>query len=64
MLWKWHHVSLASISAAAVPLLILLAEHSLPPFLASLFISGMVILLRHRTNIERLHNGTESRFRA
>jgi len=64
MLWKWRFVSLASITAAAVvPLLVLLLERSLPLFLASLFISGMVIL-RHRANIERLRNGTESRFRA
>jgi glycerol-3-phosphate acyltransferase PlsY len=64
MLWKWRYVSLASIAAAAVvPLLILLAERSFPLFFASLFISGMVIL-RHRGNIERLRNGTESRFRA
>jgi glycerol-3-phosphate acyltransferase PlsY len=64
MLWKWRYVSLASITAAAVvPLFILLTERSLPLFLATLFISAMVIL-RHRTNIERLRNGTESRFRA
>lgn len=62
-LWKWRYVSLASITAAVVPLLILLAERSFPLFFASLFISGMVIL-RHRGNIERLRNGTESRFRA
>lgn len=64
MLWKWRYVSLASITAAAVvPLFILLAEQSFSLFLASVFISGMVIL-RHRANIERLRNGTESRFRA
>jgi glycerol-3-phosphate acyltransferase PlsY len=64
MLWQWRYVSLASITAAAlVPLFILLAEQSFPLFFASLFISGMVIL-RHRANIERLRNGTESRFRA
>jgi glycerol-3-phosphate acyltransferase PlsY len=64
MLWKWRYVSLASITAAAiVPLFILLAEQSFPLFFASLFISGMVIL-RHRANILRLRNGTESRFRA
>jgi glycerol-3-phosphate acyltransferase PlsY len=62
MLWRWRYVSLASIAAAAVvPLFVLLVERSLPLFLATLFISGMVIL-RHRTNIERLRDGTESRF--
>jgi glycerol-3-phosphate acyltransferase PlsY len=64
ILWKWRYVSLASISAAAAtPLLVGLLERSLPILLASLFISGMVVL-RHRANIERLLNGTESRFRA
>lgn len=64
VLWKWRYISLASISAAAVmPLLFLAVDRSLPFFLATLFIGGMVIL-RHRSNIERLLNGTESRFRA
>jgi len=64
VLWKWRYVSLASISAASlIPFLVLLAERSLPLFAATLFISGMVVL-RHRSNIERLRNGTESRFRA
>jgi len=64
VLWRWRYVSLASISAAAIiPFLVLLAERSLPLFAATLFISGMVVL-RHRSNIERLRNGTESRFRA
>jgi len=64
VLWKWRYVSLASITAAAVvPFFVLAADRSLPLFLATLFISGMVVL-RHRTNIERLRNGTESRFKA
>ena len=64
ILWKWRYVSLASISAAALtPFLVLLAERSLPLFLVTLGISGMVIL-RHRTNIARLLDGTETRFRA
>ncbi len=63
-LWAWRYVSLSSISAAVViPFLILLFERSWPLFGVALFISAMVTL-RHRSNIERLLNGTESRFRA
>ncbi|WP_027713700.1 glycerol-3-phosphate 1-O-acyltransferase PlsY [Desulfuromonas sp. TF] len=63
LLWKWRFVSLGSvIAAAATPILVLLVEKSMPLFLATLFISAMVVL-RHRVNIERLLNGTESRFK-
>lgn len=64
VLWKWRFISLASISAAAAaPFLVLAFESSAPLFLATLFIAGMVIV-RHRSNIERLRSGTEIRFRA
>jgi glycerol-3-phosphate acyltransferase PlsY len=64
LLWKWRFVSLGSVTAAAAtPILVLLVEKSMPLFLATLFISTMVVL-RHRVNIERLLNGTESRFKA
>lgn len=64
VLWKWSYVSLASLCAAGIiPLLVVIFERSLPLFLVTLFISGMVIW-RHRGNIERLLNGTENRFRA
>jgi glycerol-3-phosphate acyltransferase PlsY len=64
LLWKWRFVSLGSVTAAAAtPILVLLVEKSMPLFLATLFISAMVVL-RHRVNIERLLNGTESRFKA
>lgn len=64
ILWRWRYVSLASVSAAAaIPLLVGLFERSWPLVLATLFISMMVIV-RHRANIERLRNGTESKFKA
>jgi glycerol-3-phosphate acyltransferase PlsY len=62
LLWKWRYVSLGSICAAAsIPLLVYLVERSVPLLLATLVISGIVIL-RHRSNISRLINGTENRF--
>lgn len=63
VLWKWRYVSLASICAAGIIPLLVAFERSLPLFLVTLFISGMVIW-RHRGNIERLLSGTENRFRA
>jgi glycerol-3-phosphate acyltransferase PlsY len=64
ILWRSRYVSLASICAAFTILLINYGiEHNIPLFLASLFLSGMVIF-RHRGNIKRLYNGTESKFKA
>lgn len=62
MVWIWRYISLGSISAAAAfPFLILAIDRSLPLFLGTLFISAMVII-RHRTNIERLLAGKENKF--
>ena len=63
VLWRWRFISLASISAAAtIPLLILFFERSSSLFAATLVIAAIVIW-RHRANIERLRNGTESKFK-
>lgn len=63
VLWKWRFISLASISAAAtIPLLVLFFERSSSLFAATLVIATIVIW-RHRANIERLRNGTESKFK-
>ncbi len=64
LLWKWRYISLGSISAAAViPFLVFFFERSFPLFVATLFISAMVIV-RHRANIDRLLSGTENKFKA
>ncbi len=58
-----RYISLGSILAAmSAPLLILMLNHPPPIFLTTLFIATLVIW-RHRTNIHRLLNGTESRFK-
>ncbi len=63
LVWKWRYISLGSISAAAaIPLLVWLFEGSLPLLLATLVISCIVIL-RHRTNIQRLLRGSENKFK-
>jgi glycerol-3-phosphate acyltransferase PlsY len=57
-------ISLGSVMAAmSAPLLILLFNHPQPVFLATLFIAALIIW-RHRTNIKRLLDGSESRFKA
>lgn len=62
VLWKWRYISLSSISAAAaIPFLVIALERSLPLFAATLVIAAIVIW-RHRSNIERLRSGGESRF--
>ncbi len=64
LLWKWRYISLGSITAAGViPFLVLFFERSFPLFVATLFISAMVIV-RHRANIDRLRSGTENKFKA
>lgn len=64
ILWRTRYVSLASVCAAvAIPILNYFIEHDIPIFLASIFLSGMVVF-RHRENIKRLINGTESKFKA
>lgn len=63
----WRYVSLASISAAAaLPLLVyvLYAPGHAPPAAVSTctLLAAIVVILKHRWNIERLIIGTEPRF--
>ena len=59
-----RYISLGSVLAAlSAPLLILLLNHPQPIFLATLFIAALVIW-RHNSNIRRLLDGTESRFKS
>jgi glycerol-3-phosphate acyltransferase PlsY len=59
-----RYISLGSVLAAlSAPLLILLLNHPQPIFLATLFIAALVIW-RHNSNIRRLLDGTETRFKA
>jgi glycerol-3-phosphate acyltransferase PlsY len=63
----WRYVSLGSISAAAaLPLLVYLlyAPGHAPPtaVTAATLLSSVLIIVKHRKNIERLLSGTEPRF--
>lgn len=58
-----RYISLGSVLAAlSAPLVILLLNHPQPIFLATLFIAALVIW-RHNSNIRRLLDGTENRFK-
>jgi acyl phosphate:glycerol-3-phosphate acyltransferase len=64
ILYKTRYVSLGSIAAAALfPFLVLFINRSHELLAAALVIS-ILIILRHRANIRRLLDGTESRFHA
>lgn len=52
-------VSLSSIVAAIAVNGIALALQLPPPYLAFTFLAGMYVIVRHRTNIERILQGTE-----
>jgi acyl phosphate:glycerol-3-phosphate acyltransferase len=63
----WRYVSLASISAAAaLPLLVYLlyAPGHAPPTAVSVstLLAAVLVIIKHRDNIERLMAGTEPRF--
>ncbi len=59
-----RYISLGSVLAAlSAPLLILMLDYPQPIFLSTLFIAILVVW-RHRSNISRLMNGTETRFKA
>lgn len=56
-----RYVSLASVVTAGLfPIMMLLRNQPLPVVLYALFV-GLLIIFRHRTNIERLIRGEESR---
>lgn len=63
ILWRWRYVSLASICAAAViPFMVYLFGSSFPVMMATVLIASGVIY-RHSSNIQRLRNGTETKFK-
>ena len=60
----WRYVSLGSVLAAAImPLFIWFSPHTAELLIATTLISTIVII-KHHTNIRRLMDGTESKFKA
>lgn len=57
----WHYVSIASILAAiTLPLLAALLAYP-PPFIYSATLVALLVLVKHRSNIQRLRAGVESK---
>jgi glycerol-3-phosphate acyltransferase PlsY len=64
VLYRWRYVSLASMAAAAVvPSLVAFIEKTPAYTLMALVVAALVIW-RHRENIRRLREGSESRFKS
>jgi glycerol-3-phosphate acyltransferase PlsY len=58
-----RYISLGSVLAAmSAPLLVLMLNEPQPIFLSTLFIATLIIW-RHRSNIKRLMDGSENRFK-
>ena len=61
---RTRHISLGSIVAAGLfPLAVWLIEHPPAPVLLVSIFAAVLIVYRHKSNLERLHAGTESVFR-
>ncbi len=57
----WHYVSIGSILAAiTLPLLAALLAYP-PPFIYSATLVALLVLYKHRSNIQRLREGTEAK---
>jgi glycerol-3-phosphate acyltransferase PlsY len=64
IVWKWRYISLGSIvCATSIPILIaFFRDESQAYFIVSVVIAG-VILFRHQSNISRLLQGTENKWK-
>ncbi len=64
VLVPWRYVSLASISAAAMmPVFAALIDRK-PAIIAMSLAIASIVIVKHSSNIKRLINGTENRFKA
>lgn len=64
VLWRWRYVSLASICAAMIiPFAVYLFESSWPLLIATFLIASGVVY-RHSSNIQRLRDGSETKFKS
>jgi len=64
VVWKWRFISLGSIAAAvAMPGMVAVFD-SRPPVVIMAVIIALLVVWKHRENIRRLKEGTESKFKA
>jgi len=64
VVWKWRYISLASITAAvAMPGMVAVFD-SRPAMVIMTVIVALLVVWKHRENIKRLREGTETKFKA
>jgi len=64
IVWQWRFVSLGSIvAAAAMPGLVAVVNNR-PAFVLMTVVVAALVVWKHRENINRLREGTESKFKA
>ncbi len=65
LIWRWRYVSLGSICCAmTMPILIAFFRSNSRAYFILSVIIGFLILFRHQTNITRLLQGTENKWKA
>ena len=65
MVWKWRFISLGSITCAVtIPILIAFFRSDSQAYFILSVIIGALILFRHQSNISRLLQGTENKWKA
>ncbi len=65
IVWKWRFISLGSIACATtIPILIAYFRSDSQAYFILTVIIGALILFRHQSNISRLLQGTENKWRA
>lgn len=65
MVWRWRYISLGSISCATtIPILIAFFRSESQAYFMLSFIIAALILYRHQSNVSRLLQGTESKWKA
>ena len=65
MVWRWRYISLGSISCATtIPILIAFFRSDSQAYFMLSFIIAALILYRHQSNISRLLQGAESKWKA
>jgi glycerol-3-phosphate acyltransferase PlsY len=65
MVWRWRYISLGSISCAmTIPILIAFFRSESQAYFMLSFIIAALILYRHQSNISRLLQGAESKWKA
>lgn len=64
VVWKWRYISLASITAAVAMPGMMAVFDARPPLVIMTVIVALLVVWKHRENIQRLREGTENKFKA